>query len=169
MEGREPIGLSGPPGSFGSIFQRGVNSSQAQPPPRPTAINIAANPNPSNSGHGNPSPVPGSADSSIAATTAGPSHMNFSSTRAEPFKRKRGRPRKYGPDGSMALALAPISSSLSSGAFTPLQKRGRGRPPGSGRRQQLAAFGNILRTSPVCLSPCFPKHSIKHEEHLVSL
>lgn len=59
---------------------------------------------------------------------------------AEPVKRKRGRPRKYGADGSVSLALssAAISPSVSMGST---QKRGRGRPPGSGRKQQLAPFG----------------------------
>ena len=67
-------------------------------------------------------------------------------------KRKRGRPRKYGPDGSMAtLALvshpvsapgAPGPAQASSSAASPsVQKRGRGRPPGSGKKQQLAARG----------------------------
>ncbi|KAF2315319.1 hypothetical protein GH714_038822 [Hevea brasiliensis] len=64
----------------------------------------------------------------------------------EPVKRKRGRPRKYGPDGTVSLAL---SSSLSThpGTITPTQKRGRGRPPGSGRKQQLASLGEWLSGS----------------------
>ncbi|KAJ4959445.1 hypothetical protein NE237_026556 [Protea cynaroides] len=76
----------------------------------------------------------------------------------EPVRKKRGRPRKYGPDGSMALALAPLSS-LGSGhsnsnngnnnhhnesstpSSEPPYKRNRGRPPGSGRKQQQDALG----------------------------
>ncbi|XP_010940716.1 AT-hook motif nuclear-localized protein 2 [Elaeis guineensis] len=60
-------------------------------------------------------------------------------------RKKRGRPRKYGPDGSsMALALSPTSSFS---PFSPVGvdfscKRGRGRPPGSGKRQLLAALGD---------------------------
>ncbi|XP_068649952.1 AT-hook motif nuclear-localized protein 1-like [Aristolochia californica] len=53
-------------------------------------------------------------------------------------KKKRGRPRKYGPDGSVSLALSPmpISSSAPAGsgmgpADFPSVKRGRGRPAGS--------------------------------------
>lgn len=70
-------------------------------------------------------------------------HMGVASSRVEPvFKRKRGRPRKYGPDGSMALAL--VSHSAATGSASSLQKRGRGRPPGSGRKQQLAALGRWL-------------------------
>ena len=59
----------------------------------------------------------------------------------EPVKRKRGRPRKYGPDGNVSLALTPPLSSnhpgsdhTGSGTVTLSQKRGRGRPPGSGKR-----------------------------------
>ncbi|CAL9054974.1 AT-hook motif nuclear-localized protein 1-like isoform X1 [Musa acuminata AAA Group] len=57
-------------------------------------------------------------------------------------RKKRGRPRKYGPDG-MALALSPTSGSAS--PFSPASsdgKRGRGRPPGSGKRQLLEALGD---------------------------
>lgn len=60
----------------------------------------------------------------------------------EPVKRKRGRPRKYGPDGTVSLALSP-SLSTHPGTITPTQKRGRGRPPGTGRKQQLASLGKI--------------------------
>lgn len=71
---------------------------------------------------------------------------------AEPvIKRKRGRPRKYGPEGTMSLALSPAPSSapgsvsgIGSGSSTPLQKRARGRPPGSGRKQQLASLGECF-------------------------
>ncbi|RWW13757.1 hypothetical protein BHE74_00007623 [Ensete ventricosum] len=73
-------------------------------------------------------------------------------SQTEPVKRKRGRPRKYGPDGSVGLALSPISSSAppsgtvtvsgsASGSGAPSQKRGRGRPPGTGRKQLLASLG----------------------------
>ncbi|KAJ8900469.1 hypothetical protein K2173_025246 [Erythroxylum novogranatense] len=64
----------------------------------------------------------------------------------EPVKRKRGRPRKYGPDGSVSLALSP-SLSTHPGTITPTQKRGRGRPPGSGRKQQLGSLGEWLSGS----------------------
>lgn len=61
----------------------------------------------------------------------------------EPVKRKRGRPRKYGPDGSVSLALSPTPST-SSGMPTPTPKRNRGRPPGSGKKHQLASAGKFL-------------------------
>ncbi|OAY62312.1 AT-hook motif nuclear-localized protein 9 [Manihot esculenta] len=88
----------------------------------------------------------------IETSTAIPPHgVNVGAPSAmppssEPVKRKRGRPRKYGPDGSVSLAL---SSSLSThpGTITPTQKRGRGRPPGTGRKQQLASLGEWLSGS----------------------
>jgi hypothetical protein len=78
----------------------------------------------------------------------------------ELMRKKRGRPRKYAPDGSMALALAPISASaggaaphgqleqqqqphgfsISSPPSDPNAKR-RGRPPGSGKKKQFEALG----------------------------
>lgn len=63
----------------------------------------------------------------------------------EPVKRKRGRPRKYGTDGSVSLALTPTPTSSSHpGALSQSQKRGRGRPPGTGKKQQLASLGKSL-------------------------
>ncbi|KAM0884108.1 hypothetical protein ACQ4PT_031231 [Festuca glaucescens] len=78
----------------------------------------------------------------------------------ELMRKKRGRPRKYAPDGSMALALAPLSSasggapppppgqqqqphgfSISSPPLDPNAKR-RGRPPGSGKKKQFEALGS---------------------------
>ncbi|KAK3034565.1 hypothetical protein RJ639_033811 [Escallonia herrerae] len=67
----------------------------------------------------------------------------------DPVKKKRGRPRKYGPDGasSMSLALSPMSLAMSPGSTTPGEKKGRGRPPGSGRKQQLASLGEWMNSS----------------------
>ncbi|OMP00455.1 hypothetical protein COLO4_12694 [Corchorus olitorius] len=65
---------------------------------------------------------------------------------SETVKRKRGRPRKYGPDGTVSLALTPASATHP-GTITPTQKRGRGRPPGTGRKQQLASLGEWLSGS----------------------
>ncbi|VVA96167.1 unnamed protein product [Arabis nemorensis] len=66
-------------------------------------------------------------------------------------KKKRGRPRKYAPDGQVSLGLSPMpttsasnkpkdSSSLSD---PNAPKRARGRPPGTGRKQRLANLGEI--------------------------
>ena len=60
-----------------------------------------------------------------------------------PMRRKRGRPRKYGSDGSVSLALSPTSSTPPV-MVNPTQKRGRGRPPGTGRKQQLASLGKYF-------------------------
>ncbi|KAL0725329.1 hypothetical protein Bca4012_039928 [Brassica carinata] len=57
------------------------------------------------------------------------------------LKRKRGRPRKYGQDGSVSLALSPSAMSPNS------NKRGRGRPPGSGKKQRLASIGDLMPSS----------------------
>ncbi|QCD85031.1 AT-hook motif nuclear-localized protein 5-like [Vigna unguiculata] len=70
---------------------------------------------------------------------------------SEPVKKKRGRPRKYGPDGTVSLRLSPMSAPANStqgeNATTLSQKKGRGRPPGSGRKQQLAALGEWMNSS----------------------
>ncbi|XWS32201.1 hypothetical protein CRYUN_Cryun23aG0140000 [Craigia yunnanensis] len=100
--------------------------------------------------------------SSITATTMGstlpvesssgitPHSVNVGTPSALPpsetVKRKRGRPRKYGPDGTVSLALTPASATHP-GTITPSQKRGRGRPPGTGRKQQLASLGEWLSGS----------------------
>jgi hypothetical protein len=63
----------------------------------------------------------------------------------ELVKKKRGRPRKYGPDGSIGLGHKPVASTESGGGganSNPDGKR-RGRPPGSGKKKQLDALGNI--------------------------
>ncbi|GMH29739.1 hypothetical protein Nepgr_031582 [Nepenthes gracilis] len=73
---------------------------------------------------------------------------------SETSKKKRGRPRKYGPDGAkkgaasgaavVSLGLSPMSSpNLSS----PAEKRRKGRPPGSGRKQRLATVGEWMSSS----------------------
>lgn len=79
----------------------------------------------------------------------------------ESVKKKRGRPRKYGPDGIMTLALGnsstplttshiPPSSGSAIGGFNSLapdsgsafvMKKARGRPIGSGKKQKMASLG----------------------------
>ena len=61
----------------------------------------------------------------------------------EPVKKKRGRPRKYAPDGQVSLGLLPMHAKPmpSSGSDASGEKRNRGRPPGTGRKQQLATLG----------------------------
>ncbi|KAE8677557.1 AT-hook motif nuclear-localized protein 8 [Hibiscus syriacus] len=74
------------------------------------------------------------------------------------MKKKRGRPRKYAPDGNIALQLAPTTpvanhspnhggsdsvglESVGDAVEQP-PKRNRGRPPGSGKRQ-IDALGGV--------------------------
>ncbi|XVE65280.1 hypothetical protein DITRI_Ditri07aG0168300 [Diplodiscus trichospermus] len=88
----------------------------------------------------------------------GSSELRYNSEPA--MKKKRGRPRKYAPDGNIALLqLAPTSpiasnsanhgsdsvglgSSGGVAASEPPPKKNRGRPPGSGKRQ-IDALGGI--------------------------
>lgn len=90
---------------------------------------------------------------------------------AEPVKRKRGRPRKYGPDGTMKasaaaqqqqLVSAPPRTTMGSlsGDMTamedPAQKKRRGRPPGTGKKHNLSPpAGNELFPFPL-LPRVFP-------------
>ncbi|TVT99156.1 hypothetical protein EJB05_55506 [Eragrostis curvula] len=79
-------------------------------------------------------------------------------------KKKRGRPRKYGPDGSMSVPLVPVSASTgspataqgSSGPFSPAASnpanpvpsvssdgvKKRGRPKGSTNKPRMDAVGS---------------------------
>ncbi|GJN26589.1 hypothetical protein PR202_gb14532 [Eleusine coracana subsp. coracana] len=63
----------------------------------------------------------------------------------ELVKKKRGRPRKYGPDGTVGMGLKSAASADSGGGggsnSNPDGKR-RGRPPGSGKKKQLDALGS---------------------------
>lgn len=91
--------------------------------------------------------------SSGPAFSAGPSNANFGHgidvpvssgvSMSEPVKKKRGRPRKYAPDGQVSLGLSPmpLKPKPSSGQDPLSPRRRKGRPPGSGRKQQLALLG----------------------------
>lgn len=159
MDGREAMSMSGP--SY--YMQRGMGAAGpgAQPGLRGPSPVIRSMPNPGASlamqssvsfGHGfhvesppppPPPPPPPTAHEVGAGAAAG-----------EPVKRKRGRPRKYGPDGSVSLGLSPMSASAPQGVLMgsgsvsasagPSQRRGRGRPPGTGRKQQLALLGELV-------------------------
>ncbi|RWW77488.1 hypothetical protein BHE74_00014347 [Ensete ventricosum] len=85
-------------------------------------------------------PVPPSEGAGLAMGMMGSGGYGGSSEGDLPARKKRGRPRKYGSD-SMTLALSPTSGSTC--PFPPASsdaKRGRGRPPGSGKRQLLSAL-----------------------------
>ncbi|KAK9059290.1 hypothetical protein SSX86_021909 [Deinandra increscens subsp. villosa] len=63
-------------------------------------------------------------------------------------KKKRGRPRKYAPDAShMALGLTPAPADTTPDPTTPTPQKKRGRPRGSGRKQQLANVGEWMHNS----------------------
>lgn len=63
---------------------------------------------------------------------------------SDPVKKKRGRPRKYGPDGAnMSLKLSPLAACTPSSGG----KQQRGRPRGSGWKQQLAPLGDWMNSS----------------------
>jgi hypothetical protein len=73
----------------------------------------------------------------------------ISGSGGELVKKKRGRPRKYGPDGTLGMGPKPATEAgrQSGGAGSksnsnPEGKR-RGRPPGSGKKKQLDALGNF--------------------------
>ncbi|XVF12376.1 hypothetical protein REPUB_Repub08aG0112100 [Reevesia pubescens] len=92
----------------------------------------------------NPTPYAGStmqATAALPASVAAPTPSG-PGTGTE-MKKKRGRPRKYAPDGSLAMALSPmpISSSIPlSGEFSPW-KGGRGRSADT--EKKMARYQNI--------------------------
>ncbi|XP_042421931.1 AT-hook motif nuclear-localized protein 1-like isoform X3 [Zingiber officinale] len=57
--------------------------------------------------------------------------------------KKRGRPKKYGSDGTAPALTLPASAS----PFSSDGKRSKGRPPGSGKHQLLAALGEWFACS----------------------
>uniref|UniRef100_A0A1D1Y7K9 AT-hook motif nuclear-localized protein n=1 Tax=Anthurium amnicola TaxID=1678845 RepID=A0A1D1Y7K9_9ARAE len=81
----------------------------------------------------------------------------------ELLKRKRGRPRKCGLDGTVGLALTPMScptsasgsmvggsgmgSAAGSAVMAPTEKRRRGRPPGTGKNRLHASYGEWVSSS----------------------
>lgn len=126
------------------------------PTPAPPISSVSVPPFPG----GNSAVCIGS-DGPSAAQTMAVHGLNVAA--GELVKKKRGRPRKYAPDGSMALGLTPVSPTSATppgiGGFSPLSmgqtnmnlsdpgdpnKKAKGRPPGSGKKQQLLALGNVV-------------------------
>ncbi|KAF4386725.1 hypothetical protein CsatB_011835 [Cannabis sativa] len=150
MDRRDPMALSG---SAAYYAQRGIGvpGSGAQPELHGSpGMHQLSNPNVSfqsnmgGSNMGSTLPAePPSAMSSHGVNVGGGQGMMSSS---EQIKRKRGRPRKYGPDGSVSLQLSP-SPATNPGMASPTQKRSRGRPKGTGKKQQLASLGEWLSGS----------------------
>ncbi|XXG85184.1 hypothetical protein AAC387_Pa11g0314 [Persea americana] len=144
MEGR---------GSMASYYmQRGMGGSgliHSPPGFRPMSnpgLPVQSNYGASSAGSTFPVESPSSGAANVTVSAGMP-------TSGEPMKRKRGRPRKYGPDGTIstmsptANSAPPASSAPASSLASPVQKRGRGRPPGSGSKQQLAALGQWVSGS----------------------
>ncbi|KAI3453549.1 hypothetical protein Pfo_010212 [Paulownia fortunei] len=88
---------------------------------------------------------------------------------ATTLKKKRGRPRKYGPDGSVAMALSPkpISSSAPPPVidFSAVEKRGKVRAVGSAAKLQLPrmeteslGIGLIILHFTMCVFECYCMH-----------
>ncbi|CAN0907625.1 AT-hook motif nuclear-localized protein 5 [Linum grandiflorum] len=67
----------------------------------------------------------------------------------QPVKKKRGRPRKYAPDGQVSLGLSPMlikpKQSSEQDPLSPSKRKGR--PPGTGRKQRLANLGEWMNKS----------------------
>ncbi|KAJ6793172.1 AT-hook motif nuclear-localized protein 10-like [Iris pallida] len=133
----------------------------ATSPPPPAALSYQGASGGGGGSNGGSAP-PGSGNGP-SPLIPGPHGLNINMG-VEPVKRKRGRPRKYGPDGTMALAITPVSPASvgppSGGNITfssPPTATGstpgmahhsadamkkRGRPSGSSKKMQMAALGS---------------------------
>ncbi|XP_050227946.1 AT-hook motif nuclear-localized protein 5 [Mercurialis annua] len=152
MDGREAMALAG--GSATYYFHRGNavaggGGGGFHPPPGFRSLpnpNVLAHPNarPDLSGPSYPIEAP-DMNFGHGMNIAVPPGVQVS----EPVKKKRGRPRKYAPDGQVSLGLSPlpVKSKPSSEQDPSSPKRARGRPPGSGRKQQLALLGDWMKNS----------------------
>eukprot|EP00250_Pteridium_aquilinum_P026723 c33493_g1_i1 orf=275-1501(-) len=184
MESKDPMGLSAGvvtcSGTSASAMHNGTNTEASATPGAlvrsdsatrathaPSIITPDTSPNavapshtiaPISSHLSTPSPYMSNMSTAIVPVPA--SGFSFANPSAvlgfESMKKKRGRPRKYGPGGSLALSVTPILT-LAPSPFSPSQKRGRGRPPGSGKNQQLAALGELMLGS---IGAGFTPHAI---------
>ncbi|KAG0581680.1 hypothetical protein KC19_4G271300 [Ceratodon purpureus] len=159
-------------GGMATGLGQGLHTPAALRPHQQPATSTAITPSPQGAIPGVSTPPPESGPSGIhpimsapppsslgmsmgMALTSGAGGVGAGSGGEQPPKRKRGRPRKYatsaeGPPGGPG-AIYPVLPALmpaSSSPYTPgSEKRGRGRPPGSGKKQQLAALGVVLAGS----------------------
>lgn len=86
------------------------------------------------------------------ASSAAPLVAEVGGSVSQTVKKKRGRPRKYRrDDGSIKLGWSPtravLSEFLGSPSSEPPAPRKRGRPPGTGKNQKLAAMGKNFDNS----------------------
>ncbi|XP_052210498.1 AT-hook motif nuclear-localized protein 5 [Diospyros lotus] len=150
MDGRESMALSGSSSSY--YLHRGVGGSgSASGSHAPPSVRPNTNPNISVQSSGRDGTI-GPAFPFQSTSPSFPHGLNVAvvpSAVGEPAKKKkRGRPRKYGPDGTnVSLGLSPMSATPPAGEITPTPKRSRGRPPGSGWKQQLAPLGEWMNSS----------------------
>ncbi|RZC57099.1 hypothetical protein C5167_004401 [Papaver somniferum] len=146
MDGREAMSLPGAPSYYMQHGPSGFRPLASHQPQQhiPVQSHLGGN-----SVGSSPFPTQVESTSGISSHGGGGGGVNAAIPQGESVKRKRGRPRKYGMDGSVSLALSPISSppSASASSLSPSQKRGRGRPPGTGRKQQLASLGEWISGS----------------------
>ncbi|KAK4262756.1 hypothetical protein QN277_028271 [Acacia crassicarpa] len=157
MDGREAMAFSGGPPSYymhrgGIVGSVPVTHSGGFPPGFRPNTGIPAESNVRGSSMGSTVTVePVRADYSHihGMSISSPPGVPPSSERV---KKKRGRPRKYRPDGPISLGLSPVPATANStpagpASSTPSQRRVRGRPPGSGRKQKLASLGEWMNSS----------------------
>ncbi|KAK3034193.1 hypothetical protein RJ639_034333 [Escallonia herrerae] len=101
-----------------------------------THPNSSPSPTPTYQPAGTAGGVGGGGNGSAVPPTAMAGQMSVNPGTGE-VKRKRGRPRKYGLDGPVK---SPAAAGQTGGFSSPAAgKKARGRPPGSGRKQQLTA------------------------------
>ncbi|KAI5000278.1 hypothetical protein ZWY2020_004867 [Hordeum vulgare] len=92
----------------------------------------------------NPMASPGASSPTMKPADMPLAIVSVSGSGGELVKKKRGRPRNYGPDGTLGSAVKAEAGGQSGGAGSnsnPDGKR-RGRPPGSGKKKQLNALGS---------------------------
>ncbi|KAJ3692602.1 hypothetical protein LUZ60_011697 [Juncus effusus] len=121
-----------------------LTTSPPPPPPAPETTTQSTSlppvdPSPDTTSAVPPATAPAATSAPAPLSTAGPLSLSL--------KKKRGRPRKYGPDGSLVRPLnaTPISASVPAmgGEYTPAayvgakMKRGRGKPPEFSSRFQF--------------------------------
>ncbi|KAG6510663.1 hypothetical protein ZIOFF_028691 [Zingiber officinale] len=114
----------------GTALYKPITTTANTSPPAPAHVPTPA-----------PAPVPvtstyegggGGSSGSLDVPSSGLPSQGLNINTGEPLKRKRGRPRKYAPDGTMALALTP----------SPTGATVKRRPYNSKKKQQLAALGS---------------------------
>uniref|UniRef100_A0A5B7AM35 AT-hook motif nuclear-localized protein n=1 Tax=Davidia involucrata TaxID=16924 RepID=A0A5B7AM35_DAVIN len=154
MESRESPAPQPPPGMMvgppNSYTPNLPNNTSPMITPNSAATTMMQNPRfPFNSVVTSPSKPLDSFNSAYGDGSQSSSGLRPGGFSIEPARKKRGRPRKYSPDGNIALGLAPTPVTTISPAGhgdstggTPASetsaKRSRGRPPGSGKKQMDA-------------------------------